>query len=67
MAHRYLYYVKNTPVISDFEYDMLEKVALDVISKDHPLNSSGSDLEESYSDEIKQIANKLINYDRTTT
>ena len=25
LYHKYLYYVKNKPIISDFEYDMLEQ------------------------------------------
>lgn len=59
MAHRYLYYVKNTPVISDMEYDMMEREALQVVDENHPLHSPGSDMESSYSKEIKRIAEGL--------
>lgn len=60
MAHRYLYYVKNTPVISDREYDLLELGALEKCSEDSPLRSAGSDMESSYSDEVKKMASDLI-------
>lgn len=58
LAHRYLYYVKSTPVISDYEYDILEKEAIKEIPD---LNTISSDLESSYSEEVKNIANKLLN------
>lgn len=56
MAHRYLYYVKNQPVISDYEYDMLEKEAIKNVGSDSPIKSPGSDLESSYSNEVKALA-----------
>ena len=59
MAHRYLYYIKNSPVISDYEYDILEHAALQVVDEDHPLHFPGSDMESSYSKEIIELANKL--------
>ena len=60
MAHRYLYYVRNNPVISDFEYDMLEKEAVKDIPKDHPLNKAGSDMESSYSTLHKSMSIGLL-------
>ncbi len=60
LAHRFLYYVLNQPVISDFEYDKLEKQALLVADEDHAIKEPGSDLEDSYSEEIKEIAYTLI-------
>lgn len=60
MAHRYLYYVKGTPAISDFEYDNLEKEALKTVPENSPLRNPGSDLESSYSNEQQQLANRLL-------
>lgn len=60
MVHRYLYYVLNRPIISDYAYDQLEKQALVGIDENHPLNRCGSDSESSYSDEIKLIAKKIV-------
>lgn len=52
-AHKYLYYVLNRPVLSDYEYDKL--------CKDNGLDGKGgSDLDTSYSIEVKQLANKLL-------
>lgn len=48
LAHRYLYYVKNAPVISDYRYDMLESEALKAISFDSLLNKPGSDNPKDY-------------------
>lgn len=58
LIHRYLYYVLNQPIISDFEYDILEKEAKKIYPE---LNTPGSSLEESYSDEIRIKATKLLN------
>lgn len=59
MVHRYLYYVKSTPIISDYEYDMLEKKALETAVEDHPIHLPGSDMEKHYSDEIIAIAKSI--------
>jgi NAD-dependent DNA ligase len=59
MVHRYLYYVKNNPIISDQEYDQLERKAVETADENHPIHRCGSDMEKSYSDEIKLIANSL--------
>lgn len=56
LAHRYLYYVKSRPVISDRDYDALEKLALAQHSDSETLNAPGSDLQSSYSDEVKALA-----------
>lgn len=51
-AHQYLYYVKAEPVISDREYDEFCRM--------HDLNGGGgSDLESSYSDGVKSLAQKI--------
>lgn len=60
MAYRYLYYVKNTPIISDMEYDELEKKALKTLDKNSLLRSPGSDMESSYNSEIKALAQRLL-------
>lgn len=59
LAHRYLYYIEFSPVITDFEYDMLEKKALEECDENSTLNKPGSDLKSSYSDEIIELAEKL--------
>lgn len=53
MAHRYLYYVKVTPVLSDREYDSLEEDYPDELPP-------GSDMESSYTDLQKHLAEKLM-------
>lgn len=58
MVHRYLYYVVGTPMISDYDYDMLEKIAVLNAPKNHPIHSTGSDLESSYKKNIIDIANQ---------
>lgn len=52
LAHRYLYYVKNSPVISDYEYDHLEAHAKREAPEDSIIHLAGSDLEDDYSDEV---------------
>ena len=52
-AHQYLYYCLGTPVWSDYEYDMF--------CRDNQLDGKGgSDLESSYSDEVKVLALKIL-------
>lgn len=60
LVHRYLYYVKCTPVISDFEYDILERQALNKAPMDHDIHEVGSSLDSSYSFEIKEAAEELL-------
>jgi NAD-dependent DNA ligase len=52
LVHRYLYYVLDNPVISDYDYDMLEKAARKLVNESHPINSPGSSLRQSYPDYI---------------
>lgn len=59
LAHRYLYYVKNKPVLSDYRYDLLESEALRAVSQESALNKPGSDNPKDYPDEIIQLAEKL--------
>jgi NAD-dependent DNA ligase len=56
MVHRYLYYVVFRPVLTDQVYDKLEREAVESTPEDHPIHQVGSDLERSYSEEIKRIA-----------
>ena len=59
LAHRYLYYVMCSPVISDGEYDILERQARKGLSKDSPVRKPGSDLASSYSKEVIKYAEEL--------
>lgn len=59
MAHRYLYYVKNQPVISDQEYDKLEERVRKFAPPDHPIHKVGSDQDSSYDDTVKLLAKDL--------
>lgn len=61
MAHRYLYYVLCEPIITDMEYDILEKKALLTCDETHPLRKPGSDLRSSYNKEFIEQANELLN------
>lgn len=49
-AHQYLYYCKNSPVISDHNYDIWGR---DNCEEEY---KNGSDLESSYSKEQKELA-----------
>jgi len=60
LAHRYLYYVLNTPVISDRAYDELEKAAIKILPSTSDVNKPGSDLDSSYSQEVKDKAQLLL-------
>lgn len=58
MAHRYLYYVRAAPVISDRDYDIIERAAMLAIGKD-PFPMPSSDCEGDYTDDQKQLAERL--------
>lgn len=60
MVHRFLYYVENSPVISDYEYDILQRQADIFCDKDSPIHKVGSDLPSSYTDNQKQLAYNLL-------
>lgn len=61
LVHRYLYYVLNQPVISDYQYDELERLAKKDVGKNSILLRPGSDLESSYPLYIREEAIKLLN------
>lgn len=48
LVHRYLYYVECVPVISDFEYDELEREARKVLPESNVVHQVGSSLPSSY-------------------
>jgi NAD-dependent DNA ligase len=58
MAHRFLYYIECNPIISDASFDALERNARSLLKDklDSPVHSQGSELLDSYSDRIKQLA-----------
>lgn len=60
MEHRYLYYIECAPVISDYQFDALERTARSLLKDklDSPVHSNGSELNSDYSDRIKQLALK---------
>jgi NAD-dependent DNA ligase len=53
LRHRYLYYIKNAPVISDQEYDELEKFAQSILPETSVVFKVGSDLEKDYPSIVK--------------
>lgn len=59
LAHRYLYYVKNKPVISDRDYDLMEQEARRTVMHDSPVNKPGSDREQDYPKSVIELAEKL--------
>lgn len=61
LMHRYLYYVKDSPVISDYVYDQIERDARAVCKEDSPVHGVGSSLASSYPPYIIQMAeDKLL-------
>jgi len=48
LAHRWLYYVLATQVLSDVDYDRLECEARAALPETSPVHRCGSDLRESY-------------------
>ena len=72
LVHRYLYYVKSAPMISDFTYDMFER-KLKKLIEDHPhlaieadnhmfcpTRCVGSDNLDDYPRKIEQLAEDLL-------
>lgn len=60
MMHRYLYYVLGKPVISDKQYDDMEKTFLYLYPDNKNINKVGSDRGNDYSDDVKKLAESLI-------
>lgn len=60
LAYRYLYYVHGISMISDHDYDRLEKIARENADMDSPLHLPGSDLPDSYRDSTRALATYLV-------
>lgn len=65
MAHRYLYYVDRSPVLSNNEYDKLERLAKCVLPPGSVVHKPGSDLSRDYlpghircADEMRSLNSK---------
>ena len=74
LIHRYLYYVKSDPLISDQQYDVFER-KLKALVTQHPslafeaenqafcpINNVGSDNPEDYPRRIEQLAESLLTH-----
>lgn len=61
LMHRYLYYVLCEPIISDMQYDIMEKKAKETCDAEHLINKPGSSLKSSYSEDIIKQAKELLN------
>lgn len=61
LVHRVLYYVFARPVISDHEYDMLERDATMQAPEDHLIQRPGSDREETYPAKVVELAYRIHN------
>lgn len=60
LKHRYLYYVESSPIVSDFEYDSIERQARTVCDETSPVHGIGSSLPSSYTDEVIEAALKEL-------
>ena len=60
LVHRYLYYVECAPIISDFEYDVIERDARDRLPPESPVHDIGSDMEDSYPEYIRTKAKRIL-------
>lgn len=60
MAYRYLYYVKNKPILSDQAYDELEAEEIEYGEGAKFLQMPGSDRAEDYPDHIRALALYLL-------
>lgn len=61
MVHRYLYYVEAQPVVSDYEYDVIERKARELFPNDEAVQGVGSSLPFSYTQEVIKDALSRIN------
>lgn len=79
LIHRYLYYVKAEPILSDFDYDMIERKLKRLVAAypelagradyamDCPVTNVGSSNAEDYPRRIEQIAESLLAYKKGRT
>lgn len=63
LAHRYLYYVLSQPVITDYDYDMLERRARQELPTEETLFTVGSSRPEDYPEEVVSRARELLDVD----
>jgi NAD-dependent DNA ligase len=61
MAYRYLYYVLAEPVLSDHDYDVLERKVRAVLPSDSPVQGVGSSLSHSYTQVQINRAEDMLN------
>jgi len=61
LVNRYLYYVYNYTLLSDHEYDQLERKARAVLPETSVVHGIGSSNESSYSATVIKIAKKRAN------
>lgn len=60
LVHRLLYYVHSRPVLTDHEYDMLERDATAQASDSHAIQRPGSDLLASYPPRLQELAKRFL-------
>lgn len=66
LAHRYLYYVCQTPILTDCDYDLLERYLIwyekinNITHDKSPVNTVGSDNEWVYPKTSKEMAKHWI-------
>ena len=60
MAHRYLYYVLAEPVLTDADYDTLERRAREVCPPKSSVHKVGSSLPSSYTKKQVGLATQFL-------
>lgn len=77
LIHRYLYYVKDNPLVSDAQYDVFERKLKALVESNPklarmaayagicPLTRPGSSLADDYPRRIEQLAESLLEYHGT--
>lgn len=58
LYHRYLYYVKGRPVLTDYDYDMMERAYLKEFPDSVVINTPGSDSISTYPKHLIEKWNK---------
>ena len=59
LVHRFRYYVLDDPIISDAEYDDLERRARSLLPLESQVHGVGSSLRSSYSAKIAELADSM--------
>ena len=67
LFHRYMYYVLAEPIISDYEYDMLEKDLVQLETEypefkrpDSPTDTIGADMASAYSGTVRTMVDEYL-------